>query len=140
MSDNQVKWILRADAIFNFIAGIALQFYIDPLLQLLGWTDTEIRVYPIVLGSALIGLSLINWFVSYRPSELREFIWISVLTHSLAGVSILHQIYFAGLPLPSPWRLPAAVGVQVLFVLGQLLYLLRPQQEQQASSKVRRAH
>jgi hypothetical protein len=52
MSDNQVKWILRADAIFNFIAGVALQFYIDPLLQLLGWTDTEIRVYPIVLGSA----------------------------------------------------------------------------------------
>jgi hypothetical protein len=140
MSENQVKWVLRADAIFNFIAGIALQFYIGPLLQLLGWTDSEVRVYPIVLGSALIGLSLINWFVSNRPHELREFIWISVLTHTLAGVSILHQIYFAGLPLPSPWRLPAAVGIQVLFVLGQLAYLLRSRREEQATGTARSAY
>ena len=29
-----------------------------------------------------------------------------------------------GIDLPSPWLLPAAVGVQVLFVLGQAYYLL----------------
>ena len=34
------------------------------------------------------------------------------------------EIFIVGIPLPSPWLLPAAVGVQVLFVLGQAYYLL----------------
>lgn len=140
MSDNTVKWILRADAIFNFIAGIALQFYIRPLLDLIGWPDTDVQVYAIVLGAALIGLSLTVWMVSYRPRELREFILISAITKTLAGVSILHQVYLAGQVLPSPWKLPAAVIVQVLFVLGELLYLARTRQEKPSMGKVRRAH
>jgi hypothetical protein len=140
MSDNQVKWILRADAVFNFIAGVALQFYIRPLLDLIGWPDTDVQVYAIVLGAALIGLSLTVWFASYRPRQLREFILISAITKTLAGVSILHQIYFAGLALPSPWKLPAAVVVQVLFVIGELLYVARSRQEKPATGKVRRAH
>lgn len=140
MNDNQVKWVLRADAIFNFIAGIALQFYIWPLLELLGWTDTDVRVYAMVLGSALIGLSAMVWLASYRPRERRDVILISAITKTLAGLTILHQIYIAGLPLPSPWKLPAAVGMQLLFVLGELLYLLRSRQAQPSTSKVRRAH
>jgi hypothetical protein len=78
--------------------------------------------------------------VSYRPRQLREFILISAITKTLAGVSILHQIYFAGLALPSAWKLPAAVGVQVLFVLGELLYLAQTRQEKPATSKVQGAH
>lgn len=140
MNDSQVKWVLRADAIFNFVAGVALQFYTWPLLEFLGWTDTDVRVYAMVLGSALIGLSSMVWLASYRPSERREVIFISAITKTLAGLSILHQIYIAGLVLPSPWKLPAAVGVQVLFVLGELFYLLRSRQAQQSTSQVRRAH
>jgi hypothetical protein len=140
MNDNQVKWVLRADAIFNMFAGIALQFYIRALLDLIGWPDTDARVYAIVLGSALIGLSLIVWLASYRPRERQDVILVSAITKTLAGVSILHQIYIAGIELPSPILLPAAVGVQVLFVLGELLYLVRMQREKRSTGKVRRAH
>ena len=42
----------------------------------------------------------------------------------MAGLSILYEIFIVGIPLPSPWLLPAAVGIQVLFVLGQATYLL----------------
>jgi hypothetical protein len=115
---------MRADAIFNFFAGIMLQFYLSGLLALLGWPPAETRVYALVLGSALIGLSLIVWFASRRPSRAREILIVSIITHLLAGLSILYEIFIVGIDLPSPWLLPAAVGVQVLFVLGEAYYLL----------------
>jgi len=115
---------MRADAAFNMFAGIMLQFYITGLLSLLGWPPAETRVYALVLGSALIGLSLMVWVGSRRPSRAREILIISIVTHLLAGLSILYEIYVAGLELPSPWLLPAAVGVQVLFVIGEAYYLL----------------
>jgi hypothetical protein len=115
---------MRADAAFNMFAGIRLQFYITGLLSLLGWPPAETRVYALVLGSALIGLSLMVWVGSRRPSRAREILIISIVTHLLAGLSILYEIYVAGLELPSPWLLPAAVGVQVLFVIGEAYYLL----------------
>lgn len=124
MSDSTVRWVMRADAAFNMFAGIMLQFYITGLLSLLGWPPAETRVYALVLGSALIGLSLMVWVGSRRPSRAREILIISIVTHLLAGLSILYEIYVAGLELPSPWLLPAAVGVQVLFVIGEAYYLL----------------
>lgn len=116
---------MRADAIFNFLAGVMLQFYLSGLLRLLGWPAAETRVYALVLGSALIGLSLMVWFGSGRPSRARELLIVSIITHLLAGLSILYEIFIVGIDLPSPWLLPAAVGVQILFVLGEAYYLLR---------------
>lgn len=124
MSDSTVRWVMRADAVFNMFAGIMLQFYLSGLLRLLGWPAAETRVYALVLGSALIGLSLMVWVGSRRPNRAREILFISIITHLLAGLSILYEIYIAGLELPSPWLLPAAVGVQVLFVIGEAYYLL----------------
>lgn len=124
MRDSTVRWVMRADAAFNMFAGIMLQFYITGLLGLLGWPPAETRVYALVLGSALIGLSLMVWVGSRRPSRAREILIISIITHLLAGLSILYEIYIAGLELPSPWLLPAAVGVQVIFVIGEAYYLL----------------
>lgn len=124
MSESTVRWVMRADAAFNMLAGIMLQFYISGLLRLLGWPPAETRVYALVLGSALIGLSLIVWVASRRPNRAREILIISIITHLLAGLSILYEIFIVGIDLPSPWLLPAAVGVQVLFVLGEAYYLL----------------
>ncbi|HOU42580.1 MAG TPA: hypothetical protein PK829_15030 [Promineifilum sp.] len=126
MNENTVRWVMRADGIFNMLAGLLLQFNLTGILTALGWPPPapETRVYALVLGSALIGLSLTIWVASRRPSRAREALIISIITHLLAGLSILYEIFIAGIPLPSPWLLPAAVGVQVLFVLGQLYYLL----------------
>jgi hypothetical protein len=124
MSDSTVRWVMRADAAFNMFAGIMLQFYLSGLLHLLGWPPAETRVYALVLGSALIGLSLMVFVASRRPSRAREILIISIITHLLAGLSILYEIYIVGIELPSPWLLPAAVGVQVLFVIGEAYYLL----------------
>lgn len=125
MSESTVRWVMRADAAFNLFAGIMLQFYLSGLLQLLGWPAAQTRVYALVLGSALIGLSLIVWVASRRPSRAREILIISIITHLLAGLSILYEIFIVGIDLPSPWLLPAAVGVQVLFVLGEAYYLVK---------------
>ncbi|MCO5180080.1 MAG: hypothetical protein M9896_08560 [Candidatus Promineofilum sp.] len=124
MSESSVRWVMRADAVFNMFAGIMLQFYLSGLLKLLGWPTAETRVYALVLGSALIGLSLMVWAGSRRPPRAREILIISIITHLLAGLSILYEVFIVGIDLPSPWLLPAAVGVQVLFVLGQAYYLL----------------
>jgi hypothetical protein len=124
MSDSTVRWVMRADAAFNMFAGIMLQFYLSDLLRLLGWPAAETRVYALVLGSALIGLSLMVYVASRRPSRAREILIISIITHLLAGLSIFYEIYIVGIELPSPWLLPAAVGVQVLFVIGEAYYLL----------------
>ncbi len=37
---------------------------------------------------------------------------------------IVYWVFLAGIELPSPWLLPAAVVVQVLFVLGEAAYIL----------------
>ncbi len=124
MSENTVRWVMRADAAFNLFAGVLLQFYLAGLLRALGWPEAQTRVYALVLGSALIGLSLMVWAASRRPSRAREILIVSIITHLLAGLSILYEIFIVGIDLPSPWLLPAAVGVQVLFVLGEAYYLL----------------
>lgn len=126
MSENTIRWIMRADAVFNLLAGLLLQLNLTGVLTALGWPPPapETRVYALVLGSALIGLSLTIWVASRRPSRAREALTISIITHLLAGLSILYEVFIVGIPLPSPWLLPAAVGVQVLFVLGQAYYLL----------------
>jgi hypothetical protein len=129
MSDSTVRWIMRADGAFNMFAGIMLQFYLSGLLELLGWPPAETRVYALVLGSALIGLSLMVLAASRRPSRAREILIISIITHLLAGLSILYEIFIVGIDLPSPWLLPAAVGVQVLFVLGEAYYLVTARPE-----------
>ena len=126
MSESAARRVLRADAVFNLLAGLLLQLNLTGVLTVLGWPAPapQTRVYALVLGSALIGLSLTVWVASRRPSRAREALIISMITHLLAGLSILYEIFIVGIPLPSPWLLPAAVGVQVLFVLGQAYYLL----------------
>jgi len=127
VSENNVRWVMRADAAFNLLAGLLLQLNLTGILTALGWPPPapESRVYAMVLGSALIGLSLMVLMASRQPSRAREILIISVITHLLAGLTILYEIFIVGIPLPSPWLLPAAVGVQILFVLGEALYLLR---------------
>jgi hypothetical protein len=41
------------------------------------------------------------------------------MSPGLAGVIGLYRVFVAGIELPSPWLLPAAVGAQVLFVIGE---------------------
>jgi hypothetical protein len=62
--------------------------------------------------------------VSRHPEQSRGIILSSVLTKALAGVTILYWVFVAEIDLPSPWLLPAAVGVQVLFALAEAAYCL----------------
>jgi hypothetical protein len=100
-------------------------FYISPVLAAIGWPDTsDGRIYASTLGAALIGLSLAVWLASNHPDAAHEPILAGIVAKTLAGVTILHHIFVLGVVLPSPILLPAAVVVQVLFVLGEGSYLL----------------
>ena len=123
MSESRVALVLRADGIFNLIAGLVLQFYIKPVLAIIGWPETDTPIYATVLGSALIGLSLAVILVSNRPQQARSTIFASIIAKSLAGISIAHTAFILHTPLPQPALLAAAVVVQVLFVLGEAAYL-----------------
>jgi hypothetical protein len=124
MNRNNVAWVLRADGIFNLFAGLVLLAFYRPFVALIGWPNTQMPIYANVLGAALIGLSLTVILVSRHPEQSRGIILSGVLTKALAGVTILYWVFIAGIDLPSPWLLPAAVGVQVLFALGEAAYCL----------------
>jgi hypothetical protein len=124
MNRNNVAWVLRADGLFNMFAGLVLLTFYRPVVAFIGWPNTQMPIYANVLGAALIGLSLTVLLVSRHPEQSRGIILSSVLTKALAGVTILYWVFIAGVDLPSPWLLPAAVGVQVLFALGEAAYCL----------------
>jgi hypothetical protein len=124
MSQNNVVWVLRADAIFNLIAGIVSLFYLSAVLAAIGWPDAgDGRIYASTLGGALIALSIGVWLASNHPDQSRDMIIAAVIAKTLAGVTILYYIFIIQTPLPTPWLLPAAVVVQVLFVLAEGSYL-----------------
>ena len=59
-----------------------------------------------------------------HPEQSRGTILAGIVAKGLAGLVIVYQVFVAGIQLPSPWLLPAAVVVQVLFVLGEAAYLV----------------
>lgn len=125
MNRNNVAWVLRADAIFNFIAGLMSLLYVYPVLNAIGWPDTtDGKIYASVMGAAILSLAIAVWFASNHPDTSREPILAGIIAKTLAGITIFYYVFIAGVALPSPWLLPAAVVVQVLFVLGELAYLL----------------
>jgi hypothetical protein len=124
MNHKNVAWVLRADGVFNFLAGLVCLVFYRPVVALIGWPDTETPIYANVLGAALIGLSLAVLFAANHPESSRDTILASIVAKVLAGVIIVYWVFIAGISLPSPWLLPAAVVVQVLFVLGEAAYLL----------------
>ncbi len=93
-------------------------------MALIGWPDTETPIYANLLGTALIGLSLAAWFAANHPEQSRDTVLASVVAKVLAGMIVLSWVFLARIDLPSPWLLPAAVVVQVFFVLGEAAYLL----------------
>jgi hypothetical protein len=119
-----VAWVLRADGIFNLTAGLVCLLFYRPAVALIGWPDTDVPIYANVLGAALIGLSLAVLFAANHPESSRDTILASLVAKVLAGVVIVYWVFLAGIELPSPWLLPAAVVVQVLFVLGEAAYIL----------------
>lgn len=119
-----VARVLRADGIFNLLAGVVCLLFYRPVVALIGWPDTDVPIYANVLGAALIGLSLAVLFAANHPETSRDTILASIVAKLLAGVIIIYWVFLAGIELPSPWLLPAAVVAQVLFVLGEAAYLL----------------
>jgi hypothetical protein len=119
-----VAWVLRADGVFNLIAGVVCLLFYRPAVALIGWPDTDVPIYANVLGAALIGLSLAVLFAANHPESSRDTILASIVAKVLAGVIIVYWVFLAGIELPSPWLLPAAVVVQVLFVLGEAAYII----------------
>ena len=124
MNDKNVILVLRADGVFNLLAGLVCLAFYRPIIALIGWPNTEVTIYASVLGAALIGLSLAVLFAANHPERSRDTILAGIVAKALAGVVIVYQVFLVGIDLPSPWLLPAAVVVQVLFVLGEAAYLL----------------
>ena len=139
MNESRVAWVLRADGIFNVIAGLVLQFYVRSLLAIIGWPETDTPIYATVLGSALIGLSLAVIFAANRPQQHRTTILSSIIAKSLAGVSILNTVFILRTFVPSPVLLIAAVGAQVLFVLGEAAYLLSSRKSEPGAAMAQKA-
>lgn len=126
MRRENIARVLRADGVFNLIAGLVCLVFYRPIVALIGWPDTGEPIYANVLGAALIGLSLAVLFAANHPDLSRDTILASIVAKALAGLVIVYQVFLAGIELPSPWLLPAAVVVQVLFVLGETTYLVSP--------------
>jgi hypothetical protein len=122
--DTNLARVLRADGAFNFLAGLVTLFFYRPIVALIGWPYTETPIYTNVLGTVLIGLSLAVWFAANHPEQSRDTVLASIVAKVLAGVIVLSWVFLARIDLLSPWLLPAAVVVQVLFVLGEAAYLL----------------
>lgn len=129
ISRSSVAWILRADAIFNGFAGLVLLFFYRPVIQLLLLPDTDKPIYANVLGAALIGLSLDVWFAARDPERLREPIVAGIITRLLVAPAILYWLLIAGIDLPPLWLGLAAVGAQVVLILGESAYLLGPRKK-----------
>ena len=102
MNRTNVAWILRADGVFNLLAGLVLLFFYRPVVALIGWPDTGVTIYANVLGAALIGLSLAVLFAANHPERSRDTILAGIVAKGLAGVAIVYQVYVAGIELPSP--------------------------------------
>lgn len=129
ISRSSVAWILRADAIFNGFAGLVLLFFYRPVIQLLLLPDTDKPIYANVLGAALIGLSLDVWFAARDPERLREPIVAGIITRLLVAPAILYWLLIAGIDLLPLWLGLAAVGAQVVLILGESAYLLGPRKK-----------
>ncbi len=128
MNSENVRWVLRADGAFNFIAGLILISYVPALYQLIGWpTDSNTPVYPQVLGAATVGLALVVWWAANHPEQSRDSIFASVITKTLVGIIILYHIFVNGVTTPNIAILLVAVVLQVLFVIGEGSYVLLSQ-------------
>lgn len=126
MSRSNAILVLRADAIFNLLAGVVLYFFYKPLIALILFPDTNTPLYANVLGAALVGLSLDVWFAANDPDRLREPIVAGIITRLLVAPAILYWLLIAGIDLPPLWLGLAAVGAQVLLILGEAAYLFAP--------------
>lgn len=124
ISRSTVSLILRADAIFNGLAGLILYFFYQPVIQFALLPNTDKPIYANVLGAALIGLSLDVWFAAKDPDRLREAILAGIITRLLVAPAILYWLLIAGIDLPPLWLGLSAVGAQVLLILGESAYLL----------------
>jgi hypothetical protein len=52
MNRNNFAWVLRADGLFNLIAGLVLLTFYRPVVALIGWPNTPLPIYASVLGAA----------------------------------------------------------------------------------------
>ena len=138
--DNKtVAWILRADGIFNGLSGIFLLFYIRPVLDLIGWSEIDAPIYANVLGAALVGLSLAVILAANHPERSEDIILSSIVAKGLAGACFVYY-FIVGLQTSSLLFQYVAVAVQVLFVVGEALYLLSLRRRPARDTAVARAN
>jgi hypothetical protein len=123
MNRSNVVWVLRTDGLSNLFAGLVLLTFYRPVVALIGWPDTQMPIYANVLGAALIGavvdrdthLPLSRTVARHHPVK-RPYQGACWSDDPLLGVRGRDRSTF---PLA-----PAAVGAQVLFVLGEAAYCL----------------
>ncbi len=127
MSRANVVWVLRADAILNFVVGTVCYLFYKPLIAAVLFPDTNTPLYANVMGAAIMGLAIIAWLVSNHPDQSRDIIVGGIITRLLVAPAILYWLFIGGIDLPPVWLGVLAVVAQVLLIAGEALYLVSPQ-------------
>ncbi len=123
ISRTSVSWILRVDAVFNFIVGLICYFFYKPLIAAILFPDTNKPLYANVMGAGIMGLSIVAWLAANRPDTAREFIGAVIVSRLLVAPAILYWLLIAGIDLPPVWLGLLAVAAQVVLISGEALYL-----------------
>ena len=96
MKMKQGKTLLLTDAIINFILGIMLLAYSQPLVDFLGIPFTENRFYPNILGAVLFGIG-IALIIQYRKKgEMKGLGLEGAISINLSGGIVLFFWLIAG--------------------------------------------
>jgi hypothetical protein len=123
MSRENVVWVLRADAILNFVVGTICYFFYRPLISAVLFPDTNKPLYANVMGAAIMGLAITAWLVSNHPEKSHDIIVAGIITRLLVAPAILYWLFIGGIDLPPVWLGVVAVLAQVALIAGEALYL-----------------
>jgi len=115
MKKKKEKILLLADSLINFLLGIMLLAYSDPIVHFLGIPVTEERFYPNILGAVLFGIG-IALLIEYKRKGI--FIGLglggAISINMTGGMVLLFWLVFGDLAIP----------VQGTIILWILVFIL----------------
>jgi hypothetical protein len=107
--------LLFVDSMINFLLGIILLAYSEPIIDFFGLPETTIRFYPTILGSVLIGIG-IALMIEYRRKGRFVGLGIggAISINMTGGAVLLLWLIFGNLNIP-------VHGIIILWVLAFIL-------------------
>lgn len=95
------KTLLLIDSTINFLLGVVLLAYSEPVIKLFGLPVTNLNFYPNILGAILFGIG-IALFIEYKRKD--EFIGLglggAISINMMGGIVLLLWLVFGNLHIP----------------------------------------